>query len=58
MRLATRTAAWVTCLAAFSVVPGRSQELYRRPSLESLEALADADGVLPQPFLARTNANV
>ena len=58
MRLATRTAAWVTCLAAFSVVPGRSQELYRRPSLESLDALADADGILPQPFLALTNANV
>jgi imidazolonepropionase-like amidohydrolase len=32
--------------------------LYRRPSLESLEALADSDGVLPQPFLALTNANV
>jgi imidazolonepropionase-like amidohydrolase len=39
-------------------VPARSQELYRRPSLEGLEALADADGVLPQPFLALTNANV
>ena len=58
MRLATRTVAWITCLAAFSVVPGRSQELYRPPSLEGLEALADADGVLPQPFLALTNANV
>ncbi len=34
------------------------QDPYVRPSLEQLEALADANGIIPQPFLALTNANV
>jgi imidazolonepropionase-like amidohydrolase len=53
-----KTLACAIGLAAISVVPVQSQDLYRRPSLESLETLADANGVLPQPYLALTNANV
>jgi imidazolonepropionase-like amidohydrolase len=60
-RVARRVAGTLTLLGwmvVVAVTPGQSQELYRRPSLESLEAIADSDGVLPQPFLALTNANV
>ncbi len=45
-------------LAILFVAPTAAQELYRRPSLTDMEAVADANGVLPQPFLALTNANV
>ncbi len=38
--------------------PAHGQALYRQPSLDELAALADADGVIPQPFLALTNSNV
>ena len=36
--------------------PALSQDPYVRPSLDSREALANDDGVIPQPYLALTNA--
>lgn len=48
----------LTWAAVSLAVTSFAQELYRRPSLDELAAIADADGVLPQPFLALTNANV
>lgn len=48
----------LTWAAVNLAVTSFAQELYRRPSLDDLAAIADADGVLPQPFLALTNANV
>jgi len=35
-----------------------SQDPYLRPSLDAREAVANADGVIPQVFIAMTNANV
>lgn len=34
------------------------QELYRQPTLDELSTIAGPDGIIPQPFLALTNANV
>jgi imidazolonepropionase-like amidohydrolase len=35
-----------------------AQDPYLRPSLDAREAMTDAAGVIPQPFIAMTNANV
>lgn len=41
-----------------SAASAYAQDPYARPSLETLATLADASGVIPQPFVALTNANV
>ena len=47
--------AWLVIIVAPAA---DAQALYRKPSLDDLAAMAGADGVIPQPFLALTNANV
>ena len=47
-------AALLLCGANLSL----AQDPYARPSIEAREALTGEDGVIPQPFLAMTNANV
>lgn len=58
MRQAPSRLALVAWLTVIVVAPVGAQELYRRPSLDELAAIANADGILPQPFLALTHANV
>ena len=48
----------VAWLAMMTAPRADAQELYRKPSLDELAAMAGADGVIPQPFLALRNANV
>ncbi|HJO39407.1 MAG: amidohydrolase family protein [Vicinamibacterales bacterium] len=45
-------------ILSLAAVPARAQNPYARPSLEVLAAAAGADGILPQPFIALTGANV
>ena len=47
--------AWLVIIVAPAA---DGQALYRKPSLDDLAAMAGADGVIPQPFLALTNTNV
>ena len=48
----------ITWLLVITAAPAGGQALYRKPSLDDLAAMAGADGIIPQPFLALTNANV
>ncbi len=57
-RKVSRTLALVACLATAATTTVHGQALYRQPPLDELAALADADGIIPQPFLAISNANV
>lgn len=52
--------AWTRTLiiALLTVSAARAQDPYLRPPLPEREAMTDARGVIPQPFLAMTNANV
>ena len=48
-------------LIALTLLSGgiaEAQDPYLRPSIERREAMADAGGVIPQPYLALSHANV
>lgn len=49
---------WILGLVIAGSLTSQAQALYRRPTLDELAAIADDNGVLPQPYLALTNANV
>ena len=55
---ASRVLTLVAWVSVSGVLASDAQELYRRPTLDELAAIADAEGILPQPYLALTNANV
>ncbi len=58
MRKASKTLAIVGWIVTLAAATGYGQTLYIQPSLDDLAATADRDGIIPQPFLALTNANV
>ncbi len=53
----TRLALLLSGLALIAA-SAHAQDPYARPSLETLDATAGPDGILPQPYLALTHANV
>ena len=58
IRKASATLAIVGWIVTLAAATGYGQALHVQPSLADLAATTDSDGIIPQPFLALTNANV